>query len=155
MRTLPAWIINLGVTVLLLAAVPAGAQDQKPDHSRAPGVVIDHNPAASRQYIGSPSLAVLPKGDYVASHDFFGPATKEHERAVTAVFGSRDRGQTWRKLATVDGQFWSTLFVHRGALNLLGTDTHHGNAIVRRSADDGIAVVLVGAQEVKRAAMDK
>ena len=30
------------------------------DHSRVPGVVIDHSPASRRQYIGSPSIAVLP-----------------------------------------------------------------------------------------------
>ena len=102
-----------------------------------PGVVVDHTPAASRVYVGSPSLAVLENGDYVASHDEFGPASTEHKRAVTRVFRSADRGQTWQRISLIDGQFWSTLFVHRGALYILGTDRHHGNAIIRRSLDRG------------------
>jgi hypothetical protein len=99
--------------------------------------VIDHSPAQSGIYIGSPSLAVLPDGAYVASHDEFGPQSTEFSSAVTRVFGSSDRGQSWRALSTVQGAFWSTLFVHRGALYLLGTDRHHGNAVIRRSADGG------------------
>src|SRR5689334_20082441 len=104
-----------------------------------PGVVVDHSPASSRLYIGSPSLAVLPNEDYVASHDFFGPNSHEHQKATTVVFGSRDRGRSWRKLSSVDGQFWSSLFVHQGALYLLGTDRHHGNVVIHRSRDGGVS----------------
>src|SRR5690348_1872056 len=84
-----------------------------------PGTVIDHSPASSGIYIGSPSLAILPNGVYVASHDEFGPSSTEFTRGVTRVFGSNDRGQSWRPLATVQGAFWSTLFVHGGVLYLL------------------------------------
>jgi hypothetical protein len=38
----------------------------------------------------------------------------------------------------LDGAFWSTLFVHRGALYLLGPDKHHGNVLIRRSTNGGI-----------------
>jgi len=102
-----------------------------------PGVVIDYSPASSGLYIGSPSLAVLTNGDYVASHDFFGPKSGEHESAQSRVFRSEDRGATWILAATIQGQFWSKLFVHRSALYFLGTDRHHGNAIIRRSTDGG------------------
>ena len=102
-----------------------------------PGVVIAHSPAASGIFIGSPSLAVLPNGDYAASHDEFGPESSEHTAAVSHVFRSQDRGASWRRIATVRGQFWSTLFVQRGDLYLLGTDRHHGNAVIRRSRDGG------------------
>jgi hypothetical protein len=102
-----------------------------------PGVVIDHSPAASGIYIGSPSLAVLTNGDYVASHDEFGPKSTEHSRAVSHIFQSRDRGAHWKKIATIDGAFWSTLFAHRGALYLIGPDKHHGNFLIRRSEDGG------------------
>jgi hypothetical protein len=44
---------------------------------------------------------------------------------------------TWRRVAEIHGAFWSTLFVHRGALYLLGTDRHHGNVVIRRSLDGG------------------
>src|SRR5271157_2345801 len=67
-----------------------------------PGVVIDYSPAASGIYIGSPSLAVLTNGDYVASHDEFGPRSTEETWAVTKMFGSRDHGQTWTALACVE-----------------------------------------------------
>ena len=83
-----------------------------------PGVVIAHSPAASGIFIGSPSLAVLPNGDYAASHDEFGPESSEHTAAVSHVFRSQDRGASWRRIATVRGQFWSTLFVQRGDLYL-------------------------------------
>jgi hypothetical protein len=118
--------------------VPAAAPEQaRPRFDRVPGVVVDHSPASSGIYIGSPSLAVLPDGDYMASHDEFGPKSTEHVRAVTRVFRSSDRGQRWKRVSTIDGQFWSNLFVHQGALYILGTDKHHGNAIIRRSTDRG------------------
>jgi hypothetical protein len=105
--------------------------------ARVPGIVISHSPASSGLYIGSPSLAVLTNGDYVASHDFFGPKSREHERATSLVFRSSDRGSHWTKVAEIDGAFWSSLFVHRGALYLLGPDSHHGNIYIRRSLDGG------------------
>lgn len=99
-----------------------------------PGVVVAHSPAASKQYIGSPGLAVLPNGEYVASHDFFGPGST---RDVTTVYGSQDRGTTWAKIATIKGQWWSSLFVHREALYLMGTSKEYGFAVIRRSTDGG------------------
>lgn len=103
-----------------------------------PGVVISHRAAASGIYIGSPSLAVLPDGRYVASHDEFGPKSSEHMRAISHIFRSLDRGVTWQQIATIDGAFWSTLFGHRGALYLLGPEKHHGNVLIRRSLDGGV-----------------
>jgi hypothetical protein len=108
------------------------------DRAVVPGVVIDHSPASSGIYIGSPSLAVLANGDYVASHDEFGPKSTEHSRAVSRIFQSRDRGAHWQKISTIDGAFWSTLFTHRGALYLIGPDKHHGNVLIRRSLDGGV-----------------
>jgi hypothetical protein len=107
------------------------------DAPKVPGVVIDHSPAASGVYIGSPSIAVLPDGAYVATHDLFGPKTKEHVSATTRVFRSGDRGKTWEHLTDIEGAFWSTVFVHRGELYLLGTNRHHGNVVIRRSRDGG------------------
>ncbi len=98
------------------------------------GAVIDHSPAQSKQYIGSPSLAVLPSGDYVASHDFFGPGST---RDTTVIFVSRDKGKTWTRQATIKGQWWSTLFAHRRELYLFGTSREYGNCIIRKSTDGG------------------
>lgn len=110
---------------------------QSPDFTQVPGVVITHSGAASGLYIGSPSIAILPNGDYVASHDFFGPKSNEHVRATSRVYRSRDKGKTWAQASEINGQFWSKLFVHRGKLYIMGTDRHHGNTIIRHSADGG------------------
>jgi len=115
----------------------AAAGQARPDHAQVPGVVIDHSPKSSGVYVGSPSIAVLPGGEYVASHDLFGPKTTEHKQAVTRVFRSSDKGKTWSAAAQIRGQFWSTLFVHRGDLYILGTYSHYGNAVIRRSTDGG------------------
>ena len=119
--------------LLLMALLAVASQTQ----AQVPGVVIDHSPAASGLYIGSPSLAILPGGDYVASHDFFGPKSNEFKSARSLVFRSTDRGKTWAKIAEIDGAFWSTLFVHRDKLYLLGTNRHHGDIVIRRSTDGG------------------
>jgi hypothetical protein len=99
-----------------------------------PGIVIDHSPAASQRYIGSPSIARLPDGRYLASHDFFGPGTTYDH---TVVFESADRGGSWQRVADIDGQFWSSLFVHRGAAYLMGPNRQNGAVVIRRSADGG------------------
>ena len=118
--------------IVLVSALRAGA-----DVGKVPGVVIDHSPAASGVYVGSPSIAILPDGGYVATHDLFGPKTKEHVSATTRVFRSEDRGKTWEHLTDIEGAFWSTVFVHRGELYLLGANRHHGNVVIRRSRDGG------------------
>ena len=113
------------ISMLLLA----GAEGT----SGPPGVVIDHEPASTRQYIGSPSIAILPDGSYVASHDFFGPGSTQSTSAVTRVFRSADRGGTWRLTAELHDQFWSNLFVHRGRLYLMGTTCEYGRIVIRQS----------------------
>ena len=65
------------------------------DTPKPPGVVIAHSPAASRTYIGSPGIAVLPDGSYVASHDHFGPGSTWNR---TFVHASKDRGATWSRV---------------------------------------------------------
>jgi len=119
---------------LLLAALCLPAPAAEPDLSRVPGVVVDHIPAATKRYVGSPSLAVLPDGTYVASHDIFGPGSRRNR---TRVFASADRGKTWRRQTEIQGQWWSTLFVHRGEVYLIGTSKEYGDTVIRRSTDGG------------------
>lgn len=109
-----------------------GAQSGK-----VPGKVITHIPASTGIYIGSPAICIMPDGNYVASHDHFGPSSSEHESALTAVYRSTNKGRSWKKISEIDGQFWSNLFVHRGDLYIMGTWSHHGNFIIRRSRDGG------------------
>lgn len=120
------------ITQLLCSSSLSLAQSKK-----VPGVIINHIPASSEVYIGSPSICILPNGDYVASHDEFGPKTKEYSSAFTNVFSSKDNGESWEKIARIDGQFWSNIFYHNKALYLMGTNKHHGNLIIRKSTDGG------------------
>lgn len=117
------------VAIGLLQFTEAAADEPSP-----PGVVVAHSPASSRQYLGSPGLAVLPGGEYVASHDLFGPGSTGDR---TRVFASADRGQAWSLRAEIVGQWWSSLFVHRGDLYLLGTSRENGFCVIRRSTDGG------------------
>lgn len=102
-----------------------------------PGVVIHYSPASSGLYIGSPSICVLPDGTYLASHDYFGPKSKEHGRGRGRIYQSTDKGATWSHLTDLDGFFWTNLFVHHGKVHAIGTEMHHGRLIVRRSNDGG------------------
>ncbi len=99
-----------------------------------PGVIINHIPAASRQYIGSPGIAVLASGAYVVSHDVFGPGSTNSR---TEMFVSENHGVAWQRLSEIEGQFWSSLFFYKGALYLIGTSQLYGHTIIRRSEDGG------------------
>ncbi|RYD21223.1 MAG: hypothetical protein EOP88_12225 [Verrucomicrobiaceae bacterium] len=102
-----------------------------------PGTVIHHSPSSSGKFIGSPSLCILPNGDYLASHDFFGPKSGEHTLAAGMIHRSSDRGVTWKPVAEMKGFFWQGIFVHRGAAYAMGVDRHHGRLVIRRSDDGG------------------
>jgi hypothetical protein len=138
--TLPTITMNqkfVFAIIVVLLALSLESYAGPPPLLTVPGVVIDHIPASMGVYVGSPSLAILANGDFVATHDHFGPKTTEHQVALTSVFRSSDHGRTWKKVSEIGGAFWSSLFVHRGVLYLLGTDRHHGNILIRRSTDGG------------------
>jgi len=125
------------LTLALLVAAPLRAQTTPFHGVTVQGVVIAHSPAASELYIGSPTIAVLPNGDYAAAHDLFGPKSKSSSNPTSRVYRSTDRGQTWTPLAAVTGQFYTSLFVHRGDLYLFGCTGVNGHLTVRRSTDGG------------------
>lgn len=132
------------LAVFYVLASTAVADDETADtpplrrnDSAVPGVVITHQPASSRIYLGSPGIAILPDGSYLAKCDEFGPGSTEHQSAVTRVYRSEDRGLTWKPAATLNHLFWASLFVHDGATYLLGTTRHHGLVTIRRSDDGG------------------
>ncbi|MFT3703867.1 MAG: hypothetical protein QM802_15995 [Agriterribacter sp.] len=104
---------------------------------RVPGIVIATSPASTGLYIGSPSICILDNGDYLASHDLFGPSSNEFEKPVSKIYRSENKGKSWQQVAVIEGQFWSKLFTHNGKLYFWGTDKHHGNTIIRTSADNG------------------
>lgn len=124
---------SLAIPILMIAlsGVPAFAENI------IGGTVVNHVPASSGQYIGSPSLVIIPDGTYVASNDYFGPKSKEKDAAVTDIFISEDKGCTWSKAASIEGQFWSTLFCAGDDLYIIGTKRAHGNIVIRKSTDKG------------------
>lgn len=100
-------------------------------------MVINYIPSATQIYVGSPGIAVLPNGHYLAKHDEFGPKSTENTVAITPVFRSVDRGQSWQRVATVAGMYWASIFVHQGDAYLIGTSKNHGFVVIRRSTDEG------------------
>ena len=125
-----SWVLFVLFSITLLC----------PDNTvlgQAPGAVVAHSPASSGLYIGSPSICILPNGDYLASHDLFGPKSNEFESLNSRIYSSSDKGKTWKQISEINGQFWSKLFVHRGKLYFMGTSKHHGNTIIRKSNDNG------------------
>ncbi len=124
----------LFITILFFVVV--SAQKNGLPGTTPPGVVIAHSPFKSGKFIGSPSILILPNGQYLASHDYFGPAVK---RAETFVYGSVDNGETWHLLANLKDQFWSNLFYLNGNVYLMGTSKEYGYVVIRRSTDNGLS----------------
>lgn len=113
-------------------------QGSSPVYQQPPGVVIAHYAKQTKKYVGSPSLCILPNGTYLASHDEFGPGAKSPDGSLTQIYQSKDRGLTWQHLTTLKGQYWSTLFLHRGKINIFGTRGGNNNdIIIRCSTDNG------------------
>ncbi len=105
-----------------------------------PGVVVnyihpeDYTYNSSGRSPASPSIAILPDGRYVASHDVYWGG---HGQNLSMVFHSNDQGATWRYASSLYPCFWGKLFVHRGDLYMLATATEYGALLIRRSGDGG------------------
>jgi len=129
-RRVPGRLVLVGMVVW---AHPLLAQD----FSAVPGSVIAHRASSTDQYLSSPSIAILPDGTYVASHDFFGPGSSEDTSGTTAVYRSTDGGQNWAPASEVQDMHFSSLFVHQDELYLIGTRHKAGDYLIRRSSDGG------------------
>lgn len=110
-------------------------------HTAVPGTILHHSPASSRRYVGCPSIVVLPSGHLVASHSYFGPNTTQRD---SFIYRSTDKGASWERIAALEGQIWSKLFLHQGQLYIFGTDQCDrvgdrlgGTVVIRRSTDGG------------------
>ena len=102
---------------------------------------IKYQDPATKTYLGSPSIVRLPDGSLLATHDYFGPGSpRNHEgmECLTSVYKSTDDGLTWTNVTHIVGAAWSGLFVHRGAVYLLGTAAQRGHIVIRRSDDGGL-----------------
>ncbi|MHB0999898.1 MAG: sialidase family protein [Armatimonadota bacterium] len=101
---------------------------------------IKFQDAATRTYMGSPSIIRLDNGDLLAVHDYFGtdsPRNFNGEYMLTSVYRSNDDGQTWINVRHIAHAFWSSLFKHNGSVYLIGISEQWGSIVIRRSDDNG------------------
>lgn len=126
--------ILIAITVLQLPACTAGGYRPNGMRDGPPGSVVAHRFASQKVFLGSPSITRLEDGTLLISHDEFGPAASGN-RAF--IYKSSDGGAHWYEAATIVGQYWSSLFVFRKGLYLIGTTGDRGVPVIRRSMDDG------------------
>lgn len=129
-----------------LAVMAPSAAPGAPNFALAPGVVISYQPSPSTLdilfgndvYIADSDIVVLPNGNYIASHSYFGDGSTEDSAAITRVFRSTDQGATWTFLVQFQPLWRASLFVHGGALYIIGP-THNGGSYntIRKSTDSG------------------
>ncbi|MBT3378337.1 MAG: exo-alpha-sialidase [Lentisphaerae bacterium] len=101
---------------------------------------VKYQPERSCTFLGSPSVVRLPDGALLATHDYFGPGcprNHENEESLISVYRSEDDGQSWQNITHIMNAYWSTLFVHAGAVYLFGTTQQYGSIVIRRSTDGG------------------
>jgi hypothetical protein len=124
---------------VLLAVMPCGLLAAEPtsNFSQVPGTVIAHYPKSTQKYVGSPGIAIVGDGIYLAKHDEFGDGSTEYQSAISHLYRSDDAGKSWRQIHTFDGLFWASIFTHGDAVYVLGTNKHHGDVVIFRSRDKG------------------
>lgn len=132
-RKLCRWILFLLAGMIMGFGSKAQKNNEQP---APPGIVIVKSPDPQNLYVASPSLIILPDSSYLVSHDWSGPAMAGITR--TSVYRSVDKGNTWHKLADVDGLRWATLFIHRNSIYLIGVSRSFGDIHIMRSTDAGI-----------------
>ena len=104
------------------------------------GSRIKFQPERAQTYLGSPTIVRAPDGSLLAGHDYFGrgcPRNHEREESLTSLYRSEDEGATWVNITHVMNAYWSTLFVHAGAVYLFGVSQQYGSIVIRRSEDCG------------------
>ncbi len=124
----------LAILVIAILGIPMVCQGQI---DNVPGATIFYSRNSDGIYLGSPGIVILPNGDYLAKYDEYGPKSTFETSAVTHVFVSEDRGETWSHRARVQGLFWSTLFLHNDDLYMLGTHKRFGDIVIFCSQDGG------------------
>lgn len=91
-------------------------------------------------YLGSPTVVRLGNGDLLAAHDYFGkhaPRGFNGEYLLTSIYRSSNNGGTWSNITQIAHAFWSSLFLHAGAVYLIGVSEQFGSIVIRRSDDNG------------------
>ena len=124
----------LSLTLLLFFIWGCKSTDIPSRFPNVPGIVVAHSPKSSGIYLGSPSIVILPNGDYLESHDFFGPKT---EADSAHVYYSSDKGKTWKFRSKIDDVFWAGMFVVGQDVYMLGVEGSTRNLMITKSTDYG------------------
>ena len=120
-------IVFSALALISAAACTASAVPSDP-FVAIPGTVIAQTPDPTSVFLASPSIVILPNGNYVALHDTYGAYQTEN------VFLSTNRGATWTQVAEFPGE-WSNLFLDGGHLYAMGTwSNDHCVSVFTRSA---------------------
>lgn len=103
-----------------------------------PGVVINHISKETKKNLGSPSICILPNGDYLVSHDEAGAGTVGYPN-ITRIYRSADKGLTWTRISSIiGGQTWSNIFRLNNDVYVMGVIAPISNCIIRKSTDNGV-----------------
>jgi hypothetical protein len=113
---------ELGGVVINRLQIPTGVSQRKP-------------------FVGSPSIAVMEDGTYIASHDIFrlGTPSGTCERLSTnqtKVFRSTNKGRNWTFVSTINNISYATLFTNGRFVYILGV-SGQCCIIVQKSIDKG------------------
>lgn len=97
-----------------------------------PGVVIARVPELRKSHITNPNILILPDGTYLAACNG-APAQR-----YASFFRSADRGASWERWSESPCPIgFYSLFLHGGALYMMGTSIPEGNVVICRSDDNG------------------
>ncbi|MCA9230152.1 MAG: hypothetical protein KDA57_05850 [Planctomycetales bacterium] len=132
-------LIKVGVILVALASLcwnsaPSQAQISEFNGVEVPGTVVAHIAASNDYKYNSPSIAILPDGTYLISHDVTGnnaPTPKP-----TYVHRSTDQGQTWNQISTVNSLTWANLYNIGNDVYLMGNSG--GSFVIYKSTDGGV-----------------
>jgi hypothetical protein len=99
--------------------------------------VLAQSPYPGELFAGSPSLARLPHGRLVASHEWFtGKLPKKKAFDHTEIQISDDDGATWRPTATLKVN-WASIFTLEEDLYAIGVQRVSRGICIAHSADGG------------------
>lgn len=102
-------------------------------YAPVPGKIIYHSPVAKKYFVTDPALVILPDGSYIAGCK----SRFDGKESRVRLFGSTDKGENWSVITDIPDAGFYNLFVHRGALYLMGTQGGFNRMIILRSDDKG------------------